>query len=436
MGSRAPQIDLGGRPSPGTPPSVVLVDPGGTGSRFVEIFREHGWATIAVNSSRSGPDFVVRFFRKKHYDEVLEFEDLRETLVERLSGRSVGAVVPVFETGVELADWLADRLGVAGNGPALSACRRHKGAMGDRLRACRIPCAGHVVTDDLDTLVEWARARDRWPVVVKPVASAGSDHINICHSVDELPAAFRSIVGTVDAIGNPNRELIAQEFLSGQQYLINSVSHDGQHRIAEIWRFDSSYEEGIHIYDKQELLEGTGDPQDSLVDYATRVLGALGIRYGAAHVEIMLTERGPILIECAARITGGINPGASHAAVGHDHLTMTAEACLEPERFLARPVTYTLRKRLGIVALRSPVDGQVAPGAALDELLSLPTFSGSIPPVYVGARVTRTRSFMTSPGLVYLLADSMDDVLRDTAAIRRIEASGHLYAEDPAGTRS
>jgi biotin carboxylase len=415
-------------------PTVVLVDAGGVGSRFAHIFREHGWGTIAVSSSSTVPDFVVRFFRKRDYDEVLDFEAHRETLVDRLSASNVRAVVPVFETGVELADWLAERLGVAGNGTALSTCRRHKGAMGDRLRACGVPCAEHIVTADQSTLDAWARARDRWPVVVKPVASAGSDHINICHSPADIPGAFRSIVGTRDALGNENRELIAQEFLTGQQYLINSVSRDGELRIGAIWRFDSSYEEGIHIYDKQELLEPDGDLQDSLVEYATRVLEALGIRYGAAHTEIMLTGRGPILLECAARITGGINPYAEDAAVGHDHLTLNAEAYTEPDRFLSRPQRYTLRQRLGIVALRSPVDGQVAAGDALEELLSLPTFAGCIPTVYAGARVERTRSFMTSPALVYLLGDTMEGVRRDMAAIRRIEASGRLYVADANGS--
>lgn len=429
MASGGPQAGADGQR-----PNVVLVDAGGVGSRFAQIFREHGWGAIAVSSSSTVPDFVVRFFRKRDYDEVLHFEELGEALVEQLSARHVGAVIPVFETGVALADRLAERLGLAGNGTALSTCRRHKGAMGDRLRACGVPCAEHVVTDDLGTLDAWARARDRWPVVVKPVASAGSDHINICHSPRDIPGAFRSIVGTRDAIGNENRELIAQEFLTGQQYLINSVSLDGQHRIGEIWRFDSSYEEGIHIYDKQELLEPAGELQDSLVGYAKRVLEALGIRYGAAHTEIMLTPRGPILLECAARITGGINPYALDAAVGHDHLTLTAEAYTEPERFLSRSPRYSLRQRLGIVALRSPVDGQVAAGDALDELLSLPSFAGCIPTVYAGATVERTRSFMTSPALVYLLGDTMEGVRRDMAAIRRIEASGRLYQQNPNGS--
>ena len=414
--------------------SVVLVDAGGVGSRFAHIFREHGWSPIAVSSASTVPDFVVHNFRQRDYDQVLHFEELGEGLVDRLAGMHVAAVIPVFETAVELADLLAERLGVPGNGTALSRCRRHKGAMGDRLRACGVPCAEHVVTNDLAALDAWARERDRWPVVVKPVASAGSDTINICRSPQDLPAAFRSIVGTRDALGNQNREVIAQEFLAGQQYLINSVSRDGELRIGAIWRFDSSYEEGIHIYDKQELLEPYGDLQDSLVAYATRVLEALGVRHGAAHTEIMLTERGPILLECAARITGGINPYAEDAAVGLDHLTLAAEAYTEPDRFLARPPRYTLRQRLGIVALRSPVDGQVAAGDGLDALLSLPTFAGCVPTVYAGARVVRTRSFMTSPALVYLLGDTMDMVRSDMAAIRRIEASGQLYVADPNGT--
>ena len=109
--------------------SVVLVDAGGVGSRFAHIFREHGWSPIAVSSASTVPDFVVHNFRQRDYDQVLHFEELGEGLVDRLAGMHVAAVIPVFETAVELADLLAERLGVPGNGTALSRCRRHKGAM-------------------------------------------------------------------------------------------------------------------------------------------------------------------------------------------------------------------------------------------------------------------------------------------------------------------
>lgn len=40
------------------------------------------------------------------------------------------------ETGVELADILSNRLGLASNGEDLSLCRRNKHLMGEQVRAC------------------------------------------------------------------------------------------------------------------------------------------------------------------------------------------------------------------------------------------------------------------------------------------------------------
>ena len=40
------------------------------------------------------------------------------------------------------------------------------------------------------------------------------------------------------------------------------------------------------------------------MEYAYRVLDAVGLQYGPCHTEIMLTERGPILVEVAPAGSG------------------------------------------------------------------------------------------------------------------------------------
>ncbi len=46
----------------------------------------------------------------------------------------------------------------------------------------------------------------------------------------------------------------------------------------------------------------------AIIDYAKKSAIALGVEYGFAHLEIMLTSRGPVLIELGARLHGGIAP--------------------------------------------------------------------------------------------------------------------------------
>ncbi|MCZ7416242.1 MULTISPECIES: ATP-grasp domain-containing protein [unclassified Streptomyces] len=415
-----------------TRPAAVIVDPFGSGSHLAPFFDDGGWDSVAVFSSSTTPESFLRSFRPEHFREVVRVERDGPSVAERLRGLPVVAVLPGTETGVELADELAEFFGVPGNSTEFSGARRDKAAMADRLRACGVPAPDHVVGSDPDVMATWAERRGRWPVVVKPRDSAGSDGVAVCEDAGQVRAAVQATVGTLNRLGLVNESVLCQEFLDGQQYLVNSVSVDGSHRVGEIWKFDSFYSDGHQIYDRQRLLPAEGPLQDRIVSYTHDVLDALDIRYGAAHTEVMLTERGLLLIETAARTTGLIEQRALNAAVGHHHISLTAEAYLTPERLLRRPPRYTLHRELGILALRSPVDGRIRSGPALEKLLALPAFAGirggALEP---GTPVQRTRDLLTCPGLVYLLADTWREVEETADAIRAVEASGDLYEPDP-----
>ena len=49
------------------------------------------------------------------------------------------------------------------------------------------------------------------------------------------------------------------------------------------------------------------ETEKSLLSYTVKVLDALGFRYGPSHTELMLTPKGPRLIETAARPMGGFS---------------------------------------------------------------------------------------------------------------------------------
>ena len=65
-----------------------------------------------------------------------------------------------------------------------------------------------------------------------------------------------------------------------------------------------------------------------------KVLDALGFRYGPFHTELMLTPKGPRLIETAARPMGGFFPNDLMRQIfGFDHAALTLDAVLDPKAF-------------------------------------------------------------------------------------------------------
>ncbi|MGW7276372.1 ATP-grasp domain-containing protein [Streptomyces sp. NPDC054864] len=407
--------------------TVAIVDPVSTAAHLAPEFARRGWRTVAVLSSGKIPDAYVKGFRPGDFTHVITHTDDIDRTVGQLADQSPQFVLAGAEHGVELADLLAERLALPGNGTRLSTCRRDKFAMVERVRAAGLPTAASLITRDPADIIDWAERGRHWPLVVKPVASAGSDGVAFCSTPAEVEQAFAAIHGTTNQLGGFNEQVMAQERLIGEQYFVNTVSRAGRHYVAEVWKDVRVPVGDNQVYDREELQPGQGEPQAAIVAYVERVLDALGITHGPAHTEIMLTAQGPVLIESGARLQGAVTPAPHAAATGTSQVALTVDACTDPDTFDQLPGTiYELKRQLRVVSLIAPHDGALADGPALDELNTLPTLSASVRSLAPGTPVRRTVDLFSSPDHLYLLDSDLAAVERDYARIRELEHGG-LY---------
>ncbi|GAA1407424.1 ATP-grasp domain-containing protein [Kitasatospora putterlickiae] len=412
-----------------TRPVVAVVDPFSTGSQLASELARRGWDTVAVISGSSVPADFRTGFRPERYRAVVDAAD--GDPLARLGPYRPAHVIAGCEWGVTTADRLAEQLGLPGNGTRLSPCRRDKFAMAERLRETGLDAAASLATDRLEEVLAWADAGGHWPLVIKPPASAGSDSVAICADPAQAAAAFERVHGRTDRIGGLNERVLAQELLVGDQYFVNTVSLDGRHYVHEIWRERRTTVDGAVVYDYQELLPTEGAEQRVLAAYVVRVLDALGIAHGPAHAEVMLTPRGPVLIEVGARLEGSVTSRGPEAATGRSQVSLTVDALTAPDDFARLPGTdYRLRQHLRVVCLIASRDGRVA-GEPLAELRGLPTYlCGSVDRLEPGAPVRRTVDLFTSPGHLYLVGAGRDGIERDYRLVRELERTG-LYRGGP-----
>jgi biotin carboxylase len=408
----------------------AIVDGYSTGSHLAPRFAVLGAPCVHVESAPPTP-FYARSFRPADYVAHLAHRgDLGRTLVE-LRELDVAFVVAGAEPGVPLADALSEGLGLPSNGTALSAARRDKHAMGEALRRAGVPAVEQLRTAEVEEAIAWARARDDWPVVVKPIDSAGTDGVVFCASAEELRDAFATQLGHPNALGGANGELLVQEQLRGTQFFVNSISWDGVHAITEVWRDTRRRVEGAGmVCDREQLLPRHGPEQDVVVPYVERVLDALGIRFGPGHAEVMLTARGPVLIECAARMQGSMLPDAVERCTP-SHVAVTVEAYLDPAsvaRRAARP--YELRAHAECIALISEQEGLIRSCERLRELRRLPSYHSEIAMLGVGDRIARTVDLFSSPGSVYLVHIEERRLRQEYERLRAIERAG-LFEVEP-----
>jgi hypothetical protein len=416
-----------------TPPTrftrgaAVVVDAYSTGARLAPRFAAAGLPVVHVQSSPRLPEFYLRAFRAGDFVENVVHEDDLEATAARLAAHEPAFVVVGAEPGVPLADALSERLGLPSNGSAQSQARRDKNAMSEALRAAGLRTAEALKTADSSAAVTWAAERGGAPVVVKPLDSAGTDGVSICDGTAAIEAAFAAILGRPNALHGANEELLVQELLEGTQLFVNSISWDGVHHVSEVWR-DNKLRAGANfIYDYEELLPRHGEQQDQVVPYVEAVLDALGIRFGPAHTEVMLTATGPVLVESGARMHGSV-PDEIVDRCTPSHQTLTAEAYLDPKSVGWRAQQpYELAAGAYCVMLISQHEGRIVGDSGLREIEALPSFAGTISMLGPGDRLKRTIDLFSCPGIIYLVDPDRAQLKADYDRIRELDAAGAVF---------
>lgn len=405
-----------------SPAPVVLVDAYSTGAMLARAFGRLR-PCLHVRSRQSMPDAFSASLPKDLFiaDLTLRDDDI-DTLVAALVPHRPGAIVAASEFGVELADLLAARLGLPGNAPELSRARRDKYLMAGVAAQAGVAVAGQMQGAELASLLQWYRLQPVRRVVVKPLDSAGSDNVFICDDENQITDAVRQILGTTNLMMRDNHTVLLQHYLDGDEYVVNTVSHASRHWVTDIWKSRKILAgEGRKIYDYEDLLAPDAEEAATLVAYVGAVLDAVGVVFGPAHTELILTAAGPRLLETGARVSGLANPAALSLATGADQIELTIECHTDATCLARRPLLYQRRKHARCVNLIARREGHLSHQALQQCFDRLASFESVRFRLADGARVRPTVDLNTSPGALFLVHDDPEHIDRDYRAIRQWE---------------
>lgn len=346
-------------------------------------------------------------------------------LAGQLARYSPIAVVAGQETDVLLADALSERLGLPSNGTALSSARRNKYEMAEALRRAGVRCAEQFKSDSAEDVVAWAEAAGRYPVVVKPLASAATDSVAICADAAQAREAAEAILGAQTIWGEVNREVLIQSYLDGIEYVVDTVSWRGRRYTCGVWEYRKR-QVGVHnIYDCDVLLPAQDRRVPELVGYVDSALQALGIEYGPTHAEVIITPDGPALVEVGARTAGNLSPSFHDLCLGANQAGVTALAYTRPEEFLDRYAgrCYTALSQAWVYNTPTELTGKVC-GVNQDvvaEIEALPTVRELIVKLRPGWRIRPTVDLLSSTLKAFLAADSTEELQRDYQRITELK---------------
>ena len=440
------QVTLG--PAPGKEDkkhAIVVIDPVSTGCVLSwHIAHERGLQVIAV-WSEVVPDELKAFVDKRYTIEFAgrvehEANGIPATIAAlRALELDIVDVIVGCETGVLLGDQLSEGLGVRTNGTAKSHLRRNKFLQTEALRALKLNACGQMLAESVDDVERFLRekpAASTFKAVVKPVEGAGSDGVFICDSPDAVRKAYESLEGTKNVLGLTNYAVLLQEYLRGDEYVVDTVSRSGVHKCVAIWKYDKRMFNGSSVvYFGMRLMPVDAEPQlQTMIDYIFRVLGALGIRNGAIHSEVKLEDRGPVLIEANCRLHGGEGTWApmAEACLGYSAISALLDAHLDPIAFAALPVTPSAFQAHAMEAkLRSGVSGLLKSidTSAMKAIRALPSYQSEMLGVAVGKRIELTIDAVTACGNVNLVNEDLAQLQADYDEFHRIIGQGIFYVE-------
>merc|ERR1719356_1376159 len=422
------------------PSCVALVDPYSTGAMLAPELARRGFSVIALWTQEVGDNrwhipaaaegFPKGFLAEA--DEQPTVAATAEALREATKGSELEAVICGGETGVKVADALAEHMGLRGNSIANGMeNRRDKRVQQEAVKAAGLRSVRSACGRTWDEVASFTDTEE-FPIIVKPVESAGSDGVKLCHTVEAARQHFELLMSSQRKCGAQGAAVLLQEFLRGKEYIVDHVSRDGVHKTTLVWVYDRRPANGgDFVCFGQQCVLADEPVAQQLIAYTRGVLDALSVTEGATHTEVMMTPTGPCLVEVNSRCHGAAGSWMplAQSLTGYTQVSACVDAFLDvnafdslpdvpPSPFLASgQVVMTVSFQEGLI--------QAAPG--FDEIRSLRSFVSLEATVHVGDQLNKTVDLFGITGMCVLVNSDAEALKSDVAAIREMEVEGSFF---------
>ena len=282
--------------SPAFPPEMI---------QYTRGLAEVGAEVLGIGDT---PRFALPAAVKPHLHDYLEVpgilneDDVIARATAWLRGKTVDRVLANWEVLVMLAARLRERWGLPGMSPDTVHGFRDKELMKERVRAAglRVPRSRRVRSE---REVRAAAEEIGLPLILKPIAGAGSADTYAVRTPAELEAALQATRGVGEAS--------CEEYVEGEEFTFDTVCIDGEPAFENVASYlpkplEARSLEWVSpvIVTVREMGQARLAPG---IELGRRVLGALGMTDGFTHMEWFLTPKGEAVF---GEI--GCRPGGAH----------------------------------------------------------------------------------------------------------------------------
>lgn len=224
-----------------------------------------------------------------------------DAVAQAVADRPVRALLTFSDYFVGTAALAARKLGLPGTDPTSYAVRRDKSVVRAAIDRALLPnprwaalsLAHPVTTSPIG-----------YPCIVKPIDGGASWDVMRVHNDDDL----QKIVGMHLARKEygrrvlPKHVMLFEEEIQGPLFSVEGFSVDGQ---AIIWGYSDRLLSNPPFFVEAGTTFSSAVPHQDMPQFTNDILAALRYNFGPFHLEFILSEEGPRLVEFNPRLIGG-----------------------------------------------------------------------------------------------------------------------------------
>ena len=310
---------------------VLGAGPGQLG--LLEAARQRELYVVAADREAGAPGFPLADRRA-----LISAED--EPALERLASAEEidGVIAPGIDWSVAIAARISAKLdlphplSVESAQLAVSKLRQR-----ERFAEAGLPFARYAVASRGEE-AEAAAVELGFPLVVKAPDRQGQRGLALARGHDELgPAVERALAASRSGL------CIIEQLEPGREATVIGFSLDGRYHALAVTDRRSASAPAFGVSLEHAWPSSLGEAElEKTVEIAGRAVTSLGIEQGPSYVQVIVSERGPLVVELAARLGGGHDAELVEAALGIELNGLALAAALgeaiDPQALVPKPL--------------------------------------------------------------------------------------------------
>lgn len=280
---------------------------------FIQVVKSLGYITHVFDYDCNCPGK-----NEADYFHLLSIDDIEGIYKIALQYYPLAVQTVATEMGNVTACAIGERLGLRNNSLETALNTTDKSRMKKVCQVNNISTAKAIVLQKTDIL----HPPFSFPFVVKASDRSASRGITLVNTQQEFMAAYEEALNV-----SYNKIVLAEEYLPGQQYSVETISSDGMHHIVAVTEENTN---GIpdFVETKHLMPARLNDVEyDKLKLFIFKVLEAFHVKYGAGHIELKYNSGKWSIIEIATRM-GGWRDEMAKLSMGIDYLKLIVDSAI------------------------------------------------------------------------------------------------------------